>query len=107
MCADSQAIARDDEEYALPCVEALLAGTLALMTGVAQAAPGSAHVGPLAAKIIVNLGALADHPALSQSMRRMLMHLRPRWQPVALQAATGEGSPSDRTLWLRSPATLQ
>lgn len=94
--------ARDDEEYALPCVEALLAGTLALMTGVAQAAPGCAHVGPMAAKIVANLGELADHLALSEPMRLMLACLLPRWQPVARGSAL-----PDRALWTRGPTALQ
>ena len=55
-----------DEEYSLPPVEALLAGTLALMTGCAQ------HSGPvcqrelMVGKVVSNLTELAQHPALSQ-----------------------------------------
>jgi len=99
---------RPDEEYALPSVEALLAGTLALMTGVAQAAPGCANLGPMAAKIVGNLGLLADHPGLSEPMRQMLARLVVHWQAVA-RAQLADEAPMlpERALWLRSPAMLQ
>ncbi|MDO5625407.1 MAG: hypothetical protein Q4G71_12050 [Pseudomonadota bacterium] len=100
----TQPTSRDDEEYTMPCVEALLAGTLALMTGFAQ---GSAHAGPMASKIVANLDALADHPALSEPMRLMLARLVPRWQPQAKCDAQGAAACSDRALWLRSPVRLQ
>ncbi|MFT3780298.1 MAG: hypothetical protein QM772_18890 [Ottowia sp.] len=99
--------ARPDEEYALPGVEALLAGTLALMTGVAQAAPGGDSVGPMAAKIVANLGLLADHPSLSDPMRQMLARLVVHWQGVAHEQLADAPVLPERALWLRSPATLQ
>ena len=95
------------EEYALPCVEAVLAGTLALMTGVAQAAPGCPHVGSMAAKIVCNLGVLADHPQLSEPMRQLLARLIARGEPVARSALAGELALPEKALWLRSPATVQ
>lgn len=91
----------------MPCVEALLAGTLALMTGVAEAAPGSAHVGPMAAKIAANLDALAVHPALSEPMRRLLTRLRPRWQAGACQGPAAPTAWAGRMPWPPVPATLQ
>jgi len=68
-----------DEEYSLPPVEALLAGTLALMTGCAQ------HSGPvcqrelMVGKVVSNLTELAQHPALSRPMRVLLGRLSSRW----------------------------
>ncbi|MFP8835938.1 hypothetical protein ACLIJR_16880 [Hydrogenophaga sp. XSHU_21] len=68
-----------DEEYTLPPTEALLAGTLALMTGCAQ------HSGPvrqrelMVGKVVSNLSELSCHPALSQPMRLMLGRLSARW----------------------------
>lgn len=68
-----------DEEYTLPSTEALLAGTLALMTGCAQ------HAGPvrqrelMAGKVVSNLTQLAQHPELSAPMRSMLAKLSARW----------------------------
>lgn len=99
--------AREDEEYTLAGAEALLAGTLALMTGVAQAGPGAAHADAMAAKIVVNLDALADHPCLSPPMRQMLAGLLPRWQPAARRALADQPRASERALWLRSPSVLQ
>jgi hypothetical protein len=68
-----------DEEYTLPPTEALLAGTLALMTGCAQ------HSGPvrqrelMVGKVVSNLTELAQHPALSAPMRLLLGRLSARW----------------------------
>lgn len=68
-----------DEEYTLPSTEALLAGTLALMTGCAQ------HAGPvrqrelMAGKVVSNLTQLSNHPELSAPMRSMLSRLSARW----------------------------
>ena len=68
-----------DEEYTLPPTEALLAGTLALMTGCAQ------HTGPvrqrelMVGKVVSNLTELSLHPALSAPMRLLLGRLSARW----------------------------
>ncbi|MBD3892691.1 hypothetical protein [Hydrogenophaga sp.] len=69
-----------EEEYTLPSVEALLAGTLALLTGYAQSAPDCANRPLLARKLVSNLYFLAAHPLLSPPMRTMLGNLRTRWQ---------------------------
>ena len=51
-----------DEEYTLPPTEALLAGTLALMTGYAQAAAGDLHRSLLALDAVTKKnGFLEDH----------------------------------------------
>lgn len=69
-----------DEEYTLPSVEALLAGTLALMTGYAQSARECEHRPLMARKLVNNLQQLAGHPQLSSAMQTMLANLRTRWQ---------------------------
>lgn len=69
-----------DEEYILPSVEALLAGTLALLTGYAQAAPDCPHRLLMANKLVSNLFFLSGHPQLSPPMQTMLANLRSRWQ---------------------------
>lgn len=109
----------DAEEYTLPSAEALLAGTLALMTGVAQAPSEYARVGAMAAKIVVNLGELAEHAALSPPMRLMVTRLMPHWQPLAraahpvAQAPHRRRMPADgfddveRTRWHPAPQVLQ
>jgi len=93
----------DNEEYILPSVEALMAGTLALMTGYAQAAVDGSQRPLMARKLVSNLFFLAEHPQVSPSMRRMLANLRTRWQLEAAQAAPSESTP----LWHHAPAHVQ
>ena len=60
------------EEYVLPQIEALLAGTLALMTALAQANAQCTHRELMAAKVRDNLTQLAMHPQLSGTLRTVL-----------------------------------
>jgi hypothetical protein len=81
------------EEHELPCIEAVLAGTLALMTGYSQTV--QAELGPqhrlrLGAKVADNLSLLADHPQLSAGFRQVLLGLRGRWQ--AMCACTAQAA---------------
>ena len=74
------------EEHELPSVEAVLAGTLALMTGYSQAL--QAELDPQArlrmgVKIGCNLALLADHPQLSTGFREVLLGLQQRWQSMS------------------------
>lgn len=97
------------EEYVLPGAEALLAGTLALMTGLAQAgadgtgAPANAEA--MRRKIIENLAALASHAGLSSAMRQMVGRLQGHWERASGHAA-GLG-PRERAFWLPTPGLLQ
>lgn len=74
------------EDHELPSVEAVLAGTLALMTGYSQSLqadlPPHNRV-PMGRKIGENLALLADHPALSEAFQRILLGLRARWQAMS------------------------
>jgi len=72
---DSQA----EAEYTMPCAEAVLAGTLALMTGHARQ-PDEQVRHLMARKIASHLFFLAEHPHLSDNFRRMLANLRVHWQ---------------------------
>lgn len=81
-----------DEEYVLPSVDALMAGTLALMTGYAQAPADGAHRPLMGKKLVSNLFFLAQHPQVSPAMRCMLGNLRTRW----LQALEADGPPVRR-----------
>jgi len=70
------------EEHELHSVEAVLAGTLALMTGYSQAL--QAELDPqgrvaMGEKIGCNLGLLLDHPQLSLGFRQILFGLQQRW----------------------------
>jgi hypothetical protein len=69
-----------EENYELVSVEAMLAGTLALMTGFAQARPDCPNRPAMAAKLVANLRELAGHPALSATMHKVLQGLVGHWQ---------------------------
>lgn len=86
-----------DEEYVLPTVEALFAGTLALMTGCAQDQGDGAMRELMAGKVVSNLQRLSEHPELSPAMRMMLTQLSQRWS----------GSGSSAGIWMEAPAALQ
>ena len=78
--------ATEDEEHELPSVEAVLAGTLALMTGYSQAL--QAALDPrqrlkMGEKIGTNLSLLVDHPLLSLGFRQVLLGLQGRWQAMS------------------------
>lgn len=71
-----------DGEYEMPSVEALLAGTLALMTGHAQSAC-TRQRGLMAQKIGTNLCCLAQHPALSANFKAVVERMRAHWAVFA------------------------
>jgi len=74
------------EEHLLPPIEALLAGTLALMTGYSQylqAEANPSHRIRMGEKIAHNLAVLADHPLLSTGCRCVLGQLQQRWADMA------------------------
>jgi hypothetical protein len=83
-----------DEEYELPCSEALLAGTLALMTGHAQACCGP-HRERMAEKAAASLLTLSQHPLMSPGFRSLAWSLHGRWmlQSQADQAHAPQVSP--------------
>lgn len=88
-----------DEEYVLPTAEALLAGTLALMTGCAQGGADAGMRELMAGKVVSNLSRLSEHPDLSAPMQRMLGRLITRWvQPVPREVAA---------TWVAAPQSLQ
>ncbi|MGC3985292.1 MAG: hypothetical protein QM777_11480 [Pseudorhodoferax sp.] len=94
-----------DEEYGMPCAEALLAGALALMTGHAQACcAGQRDL--MARKVSDNLQLLARHPALSAEFRSMLVQLQQRW---TTQDAGGRDMLRlpPQVLWHKAPEGLQ
>lgn len=81
------------EEHELPCIEAMLAGTLALMTGYGQAL--QAELDPaqrlgIGRKVVDNLALLGCHPQLSLGFRQVLASLHQRWQ--AMSACTEEAA---------------
>jgi len=83
-----------DEEHDLPSVEAVLAGTLALMTGYAQALQADLHPEQrllMGAKIGRNLELLSRHLGVSEPFQRIALGLRTRWQ--AMSACTAQSAP--------------
>ena len=94
-----------DEEYTLPSVEALLAGTLALMTGYAQSTHECPHRAQMAGKLVTNLHQLSGHPRLSPPMQAMLANLRTRWQLELNNVA--ENAEQLKALWHPMPTSLQ
>jgi hypothetical protein len=95
----------DDVE--LPRVEALLAATLALMTGYSQALQAELHPEHrlrMGTKIGVQLAVLTGHPLLSENFRRILAGLQQRWQ--AMSECTAESAPAPRVGAGALPARL-
>jgi hypothetical protein len=74
------------EEFDLPCGEAVLAGTLALMTGYSQALQAEhdpAQRLVISLRIAQNLDRLADQAALSAPFRALSGKLAALWQQIA------------------------
>ncbi|WP_428421547.1 hypothetical protein [Methylibium sp.] len=100
----------------LPSAEALLAGTLALMTGVVERAalaqPLNTHGQSvlMAAKVRSQLFFLSRHPQLSDGFRATLARLRMHWErltgPAAADPAPAVAAPP-RQLWHRAPEQVQ
>ncbi len=83
-----------DGEHEMPSLEAVLACTLALMTGYAQALQAELHPQQrlaMGAKIGRNLELLASHPAVSGPFQRIALGLRARWQLIS--ACTAQSAP--------------
>lgn len=111
---DTDSEINDEVEYTLPSAEAMLAGTLALMTGHAQnTCPNRRML--MALKIRHNLDALRSHADLTAQFRRVLLRLCHEWgalavgMPVAGCAADRSGAaPQDGGRhWLPAPGRVQ
>lgn len=78
-----------DGEYEMPSAEAMLAGTLALMTGHAQSAC-TRQRGLMAKKIVSNLFFLSQHPSLSPHFKAVADRMRPHWLVLAQSSDVAE-----------------
>lgn len=67
-----------NDEYAMSCAEAMLAGTLALLTGHAECECSSQRR-TMARKIRSNLFLLAQHPGLSPQFRTVAQRIQGHW----------------------------
>ena len=92
-----------DEEWVLPSSEALLAGTLALMTGCAQHSGPHAQRELMAGKVVANLTELARHPDLSPTLRQLLSRLSERW----LMELRSDAPASPWAVSMPAPSTVQ
>ncbi len=111
--AENPTGAARDEEYEMPCAEALLAGALALMTGHAQACCDH-HRDELARKIVENLSVLSQHAMLSPDFKTVVWSLHTRWVQHLHTLAHHSGAaepvvvPEDqRVLWHSTPDIVQ
>ncbi len=90
----------------MPCAEALLAATLALMTGYAQHDDAGTRT-LMAKKVVSNLFFLSGHPQLSDAFKTLAGNLRTRWQ---LEVETASDAPLPTvhsSLWHASPNAVQ
>lgn len=100
-----------ESEYTLPSVEAMLAGTLALMTGHAQnSCPNRRML--MALKIRHNLDQLRNHAGLTEQFRIVLLRLCHEWGALAVNlptpyAADRSGAEPTARPWLPTPGLMQ
>jgi hypothetical protein len=83
-----------DHDLNPPCLEALVAGTFALMTCWAAPAadaaqPSSRQRTLMARKIVANLFFLKTHPHASPGMRQVMARAHERWVLLTESAADG------------------
>lgn len=91
-----------DDEYVMAAADAMLAGTLALLTGHAQCTCAGQR-GLMARKIRSNLLELAQHPALPAPFRLVVQRLHGHWNGIVQQA---ESAPrTEQTLEIDLPET--
>lgn len=79
----------DDTDLPVPSLEALVAGTMALMTSWADPFPSARidAVGQrnlLARKVVSNLFFLQHHPCASPALRQVMANAHQRWAGLAL-----------------------
>lgn len=104
----------EDEEHVMPCAEAMLAGTLALMTGHAQSACAIQR-DLMGRKIRSNLFFLGQHTGLSPSFRTVVQRMHRHWdallkagdRPAAGQALNTDDLLPERRLWHTTASTIQ
>jgi hypothetical protein len=84
-----------DIDVELPCIDGMLAGTLALMTGYAehQCEQGNASCRHLMAKKIVsNLYFLASHPQMPGTMALVMRNLQNHWHTLSALGVLESGA---------------
>ncbi len=104
-----------DIDVELPCIDGMLAGTLALMTGYAehqceQGNPSCRHL--MAKKIVSNLYFLASHPQMPSTMALVMRNLQSHWHTLSALGALENGASavaesSAPALWHAPHASVQ
>ena len=105
---------QEDEEHVMPCADAMLAGTLALMTGHAQSACAMQR-DLMGRKIRSNLFFLGQHPSLTPTFRTVVQRLHQHWDALvkasdgvsARAALPSEDLLPERRLWHTAASTVQ
>lgn len=95
------------QDHHMPAVEAMLAGTLALMTGYSQflqASVNPAHRVCMGEKITRQLAFLAEHDGLSPDCRNVLRQLHERWSVMTGCTLVAASDSAPETGRLMSPA---
>lgn len=94
------------QEYVMPCAEAVLMATLALMTGHSQNT-NEQHLQWMARKIGANLEVLASHPSLSEGFRKALKRLVASWSQHSAVTDTVADSAADPARYLPAATVIQ
>lgn len=97
----------EDEEYSLACHEALLAGTLALMTGFAHGGNSELQRDAMAQRVACHLHDLARMDGMTPHFRRLLSSLEARWQQQVQSALHLTPDTPPRALWLPEQERMQ
>jgi hypothetical protein len=104
----------ENEEHDMPCAEAMLAGTLALMTGHAQSTCATQR-DLMGRKIRSNLFFMGQHPGLTPNFRTVIQRMHQHWDTLVnagerMQMRSSELSDDllpERRLWHTTAATVQ
>ncbi len=104
----------EDEEHVMPCAEAMLAGTLALMTGHAQSACATQR-DLMGRKIRSNLFFMGQHPELTPNFRTVVQRMHQHWDAlvtandatVTRASLTNDDLLPERRLWHTTASTVQ
>lgn len=91
-------------EFVLSSVEAVLAGTLALMTALVQGCCEE-HRLAIRRKVIANLAELEQQEHLSDQFRAVASHLQQHWR--RLDSEPSAAGAADPHMWHASPGAVQ
>jgi hypothetical protein len=90
-----------NDDTRMPCAEALVAGTVALMTTWADPCPQARldavqQRALMARQVVSNLALLSRHPALSPELRQVMAMARDRWAGLSEPTEWRRAGPAER-----------